>query len=407
MALEIDSSSRSATMTADLSTSAQRAEVVDSLSSSAQDNRRSPILSVIVPTFNERSNISTVIEALDRSLIGFEWEVIFVDDDSPDGTADVVRSIARENTRVRCVQRIARRGLSEACVEGMLASSAPYLAVMDGDLQHDPVAVREMLIILEGEEVELVIGSRYVEGGSCGSWPKQRRRISQFASLLSRPVLSQDLRDPMSNFFAMRRELLEEVVRGMSKIGFKILLDILLTARRPVRIREIPFVLGERKAGESKLSARIAWEYAMLLVDKTVGRYIPTRLLAFATIGLLGLGVNLGTLSIGFNIIGFSFIISETLATLISMGFNYTLNNILTYSDRRKRGLEWFTGLISFCLICGIGAAANIGIAAYLFNHHADWLVSAVLGAIVGVVWNYAVTSLYTWGGTANKQYRS
>ena len=127
-------------------------------------------LSVVIPTFNERGNLSELIRHITAALEGIRWEVIVVDDDSPDGTAAEARRMYRSDARVRCIQRVNRRGLSSACIEGMLASSARFLAVMDGDLQHDPTILRRMYDALAADEADLVIGSRYAGGGGVGQW---------------------------------------------------------------------------------------------------------------------------------------------------------------------------------------------------------------------------------------------
>jgi len=359
--------------------------------------RTGPLFSIIVPTYNEQDNVEYLVDELRANMRDLAWEVIFVDDDSPDGTANEVRRVAARDARVRCVQRIGRRGLSGACVEGMLASSAPYLAIMDGDLQHDPAIVYRMFNLLNSSDAELVIASRNAEGGSYGNFSNIRYKLSQLAARLGRVALKDNCSDPMSNFFALRRDFLEEVSHGLSKLSFKILLDILLTANRHVRVTEIPYVLGTRRAGSSKFESLVAWEYVMLLADKMVGRYVPVSLLAFAAIGALGAVVNLASLATLYRVGGASFITSEYLSTAISIVFNYTLNNVLTFRDRRRRGIRWLTGLLSFAVACGIGVASNIGLAFYLFNQHSGWFISALAGVLAGVVWNYTVSSFLTW----------
>jgi dolichol-phosphate mannosyltransferase len=357
-----------------------------------------PLLSVIVPTFNERQNLRPLLDELSRVLHGIEWEAIIVDDDSPDGTASEARQLAIERSRVRCIQRIGRRGLSSACIEGMLASSAPYLAVMDGDLQHDPAIIPEMLARLEHSEAELVVGSRYVEGGGVGHWRTIRRLISAVATRVGRAVVPDGLRDPMSGFFALRRSLLDEVVRDLSGLGFKILLDIVASAHHPVVFQEVPFVFRARAAGASKLDTLVAWEYALLLADKLFGRYVPVRFLSFATVGGLGVFVHLAVLTFAYRVANFDFVAGQAIAVCVSMVFNYSVNNVLTYRDRRRHGMQWLTGLLSFAVACSVGAAANVGVAAYLFSRRAEWVVAAIAGVLVGAVWNYAITSVYTWG---------
>lgn len=357
-----------------------------------------PELTVVVPTFNEAANVAAVVEAVDRALAGVDWELLFVDDDSPDGTAERVRAIAQADRRVRCVQRIGRRGLSSASVEGMLASSAPYLAVMDGDLQHDPALLRPMLDTLRGGQTDIVVGSRHVAGGGVGDFSAQRQGISRLATRLSRTVLKADLTDPMSGFFMLTRPALMGCLRGgVSGIGYKILVDLFASAPRPLRFVELPYTFRTRQAGESKLDSKVVWDYVMLLADKLVGRYVPVRFLAFSAVGGLGVGVHLVTLALVFRGLGVDFVSAQVIATLVAMTFNYVVNNSLTYRDRRRRGWQFLTGWLSFALACSVGAFANVGIAAWLFQRQTFWVVSALSGVLVGAVWNYAVTSVYTW----------
>jgi dolichol-phosphate mannosyltransferase len=354
-------------------------------------------LSVIVPAFNERENVAALVGLLDKSLSGRAWEVIFVDDDSPDGTADRVREIGRTDHRVRCIQRIGRRGLSSACIEGLLASSAPYQAVMDADLQHDETLLPAMLDTLERGEADIVIGSRYVEGGGLGDWHQSRARISRFATWISRLVLHAELSDPMSGFFMLRREAFAGRVRSLSGIGFKILLDLFASSKEPLRFRELPYEFRNRVAGESKLDSQAAWQYLMLVLDKLVGGIVPVRFVAFALVGGLGVGVHFAVLATLYKGIGVDFTTAQASATLVAMTSNFALNNILTYRDMRLRGWRWLRGWFTFTLACGVGAIANVGVAAYLFKSHTIWVIAALAGILVGVVWNYAVTALYTW----------
>ena len=356
-----------------------------------------PEFSVIVPTFNERDNVAQVVEKLAACLAGTDWEVIFVDDDSTDGTAPLVREIARKNPRVRCLQRIGRRGLSSACVEGMLASSAPYLAVMDADGQHDESVLPRMLEILRAGGTDVVVGSRYMQGGGIGSWKPSRAEMSRFATRLSHMVIKQSLSDPMSGFFAVRREALELAVRDLSNIGFKILLDLLASSPRPLRLKETPYTFGSRHAGESKLDSQAMWGYVMLLADKLIGHVVPVRFVAFALVGAAGVFIHFAVLSVVFRVLKTPFHFSQAAATIAAMVCNFALNNALTYRDMRLKGWQWFKGLVSFSLSCSLGALANVGIASYLFRRDTSWALAALAGIAVGAVWNYAVTAFYTW----------
>jgi dolichol-phosphate mannosyltransferase len=358
-----------------------------------------PELTIILPTRNEHDNIRPVYDALCRALRGIDWEAIFVDDDSQDGTPEAVCRIADRDRRVRCIQRIGRRGLASACVEGILVSSAPFVAVMDADLQHDEQLLPKMFETLKTEPfVDAVVGSRYVESGSIGTWSRHRAWLSSLATRIGRSILHVPIADPMSGFFMVRREAFQGSVRRLSNIGFKILLDILASSPRPLQVKEIPFHFRERHAGESKFDQLIGWEYLMLLADKVIGHIIPIRFFVFALIGGLGLVVHLIVLWLGLNPMQLNFELSQTIATGIAIIGNFALNNWLTYHDRRLTGWRFVRGLLSFALICGFGAIANVGIATLLFTQqHTFWWVAGIAGAAMSSVWNFAVTSIFTW----------
>ncbi len=356
-----------------------------------------PELTLVVPTLNERENIGPLLSLLDQSLAGVAWEIIFVDDDSRDGTADEVRKIARRDPRVRCLQRIGRRGLSTACIEGVLASAAPYIAIMDADLQHDEKLLPRMLDTLMREPYDLVVGSRYIEGGGIGNWDGTRAGISNLATRLSRFICKADIADPMSGFFMARREVFEGAMRQLSGQGFKILLDLLASTPGPVRLKELPYQFRQRRYGDSKLDTLVVWEFGMLLADKMIGHIVPVRFALFALIGGLGLVVQLAALWVCLRVLAFDFTTSQALGTFVAMTSNFVLNNLFTYRDQRLKGLKLLRGLASFYVICGVGAVANVGIASYLFDLHNVWWLAGVAGAIVGAVWNYAVSSVFTW----------
>ena len=357
-----------------------------------------PQLSVIVPTFNEVGNVTELRDRVAVALHGIDWEMIFVDDDSPDHTAATLREMAQADPRVRCLQRIGRRGLSTACIEGMLASSAPVVAVIDADLQHDEALLPKMFDLVSGGEFDVVVGSRYVESGGIGAWDESRAAFSRIATKLSRLVLKADLHDPMSGFFTIRRDAFMACVKaGVSGVGFKILLDLFATSPVPLRYRELPYTFRNRVAGESKLDTNVAWEYFIMLLDKFMGGVVPIRFIAFSLVGGLGLVVHLIVLTALFKGAGVSFLWAQGGATMIAMTSNYVLNNVLTYRDLRLRGWGFVRGWFSFVLACSVGALANVGIAVYLFQRDSLWISSAIAGVLVGAVWNYAVTAVYTW----------
>lgn len=354
-------------------------------------------LTVVVPTFKEAQNVPIVVERLGAALKGIAWEVVFVDDDSPDGTADVARAIAARDRRVRVIRRIGRRGLSTACVEGVLSSSAPYFAVMDGDLQHDDSALPEMFRRLRAEELDAVVGSRYLGGERTeGLAGNARRWISRTGGRVARLVLHADLTDPMSGFFVMTRTAFDRAVRNLSQQGFKILLDLFASAPEPLRFAEVPTRFNPRRHGESKLDTMAAWEFGMLVLDKLVGRFVPVRFVAFALIGCTGIAVHLAVLWL-WGTVGSDFAVSQSAAVLTAMTWNFILNNLITYRDQRLRGTAFVAGLMSFYLIGAVGALANIGIAQLIFQQGRSWWFAGIAGALIGVVWNFTMSSFFTW----------
>jgi dolichol-phosphate mannosyltransferase len=354
-------------------------------------------LAVIVPTLNEAGNVRPLLERLGRALRGIAFEVIFVDDDSPDGTSEVVREAAAVQANVRGLRRIGRRGLSSACIEGMLVSSAPYIAVMDADLQHDERLLGPMLARLRSERLDIVVASRLMQGGSLGPLSARRERLSRLGTRVSRLISRVELSDPMSGYFMLRREVLDEVVHELSGTGFKLLLDVFASAPRPLRFAELPLRFRPRHSGTSKLDTLVALEFATLIADKTVGRIVPVRFVLFVLVGLFGVLVHLAALGLAFKGAGLGFVPSQMLATLTAMTVNFFLNNRFTYRDRRLVGLGLVRGLISFYLACGLGALVNVLLAGTLFGLGAPWALAGMLGASSGAVWNYAMTRTFTW----------
>jgi dolichol-phosphate mannosyltransferase len=353
-------------------------------------------LTVVVPTFNEAGNVPILVERLAKVLAGLSWEVVFVDDDSPDGTSRVAREIARRDRRVRVIRRLGRRGLSTACVEGVMSSTAPYFAVMDGDLQHDDAMLATMLATLKNENLDVVVGSRYVSGGNTEGLNPWRKWVSRTGTRIAQTLLKAELTDPMSGFFVMSRAAFDEEVRALSQRGFKILLDIFASSPQPLRYRELPCRFNPRQIGESKLDTMVAWEFGLLLIDKLLGRYVPVHFVVFAMVGITGIAVHLITLG-AFGLAGSTFGVAQTGAVLFAMTWNYILNNVITYRDERLRGAAFIRGLLSFYAIGAIGAVANIGVIGTLFSEGSGWWLAGIAGALVGVVWNYTMSSLFTW----------
>ena len=357
-----------------------------------------PVLSVVVPCFNERPNVAPMIAKLDAALDGIAWEVIYVDDNSPDGTTQEVRRIAQQDSRVRCIRRIGRRGLASAVIEGALSSSADYIAVIDGDLQHDETRLPPMLSALRTGGYDLAVASRHVEGGdSAGLSSRFRHVLSDGGIWLAQAFLPVRLTDPMSGFFMLPRPLFEDLARNLNGQGFKILLDLVLSSAAPLRVLEVPARFRERAAGESKMDALVMVQFAGLLLDKVFGGLLPLRFFSFALVGALGILIHLAVLGMLRDSTGMGFETEQALATVVAMVFNFQLNNMITYRDQRLKGPRLWRGLLLFMVVCGFGAIANVGIAQVLYERHETWTVAGGIGAMIGVVWNYAVSATLVW----------
>ena len=353
-------------------------------------------VAIVVPTLNEVANVEKLIAKLSIVLAGRGWEVVFVDDNSPDGTSGLVRRIGRNSRHVRIVQRVGRRGLSSAVVEGILATAAPIVAVMDGDLQHSEDALPQLIDAIANNQADIAVGTRYIAGGGIGAWDKDRARMSRLATRAGQIALGTDVSDPMSGFFAIRRDAFERTLPRLSAIGFKILIDILASSPTPLKVAEIPSQFRTREAGESKIGARVIAEYAELIADKTIGRFVPVRLLKFLMVGGLGVFVHLAVLRTILGT-GSAFLTAQTSAVMVAIAFNFFLNNSFTYADRKLKGWRLIGGLASFYAISALGAVANIGIGTWMAGHDERWWVAGVAGVLVGAIWNFAMSSALTW----------
>jgi len=353
-------------------------------------------LTVVVPTFNERANVRKLIRLVEAALGQTRWQVIFVDDDSPDGTAAEVKAVAAVDPRVQCLHRVGRRGLAGAVIEGIMASAAPFVAVMDGDLQHDETLLPAMLDALRTGGADLAVGSRYCggPGADASALGARREAGSRLANWLGRQVLKADLTDPMSGFFMVRRSVVEVVAQRLSTSGFKVLFDIVASQDRPLKIVELPYTFRAREAGDSKLDNGVVVQYLGLLVAKLSKDVISPRFLMFAMVGASGVVVHLAILRSLLHL-GFSW--AQTLAAIGAMTSNYLINNAVTYRDRRLKGLKLISGYIKFCVLCSVPLAANVAVATVVFERGPAWWVAGLAGAVVAAAWNYVTTSKAVW----------
>lgn len=354
-------------------------------------------LAIIVPTLNEEGNIHALYNELLGILKEIDFEIIFIDDNSTDHTRDKIAALTREAPNVRLIHRIGRRGLSSACLEGMNASESEYILVMDADLQHDSRIIPNMLDELKASNWDLVIGSRFEPGAQIQGLSQFREYCSRFINRTLKYFTKQSISDPLSGFFMLTRSVYDETKYKISGIGFKILLDIILSAQRKLRIKEIPFRFRQRHQGNSKLDISITSEFVGLLIEKSSNGKFPMRFFMFICVGTVGMLIHFSTMWITYKQMDFDFISSQTLSTYLAMCVNFFLNNIFTYRDQRLHGLQILRGLALFVIVCSVGAANNIIIADTLYNWGMFWIFAALCGAIYGSVWNYFTTSILVW----------
>ena len=352
-------------------------------------------LAIIVPTLNERDNVAPLVRALDAVLPAAGVEIIFVDDWSSDGTAQAVTALARGRADIRLIRRHGRRGLASAVIEGMLATTAPIVAVIDADLQHDEAILPALVALVATGAADIAIGSRYHPDGSCTGWSARRAWTSRIATRLAHLALGERVADPLSGFFVLRQDIVANLAPGLSGRGFKILLDILGSSPAPLKVAELPYRFRTRSAGASKLGVAVTLDYFRLLASKGARRLLANRAARFGLVGLSGLATNLLVLDVALRWLPFAR--AQAVAVLVAIAYNFLLNNRVTFGDRQLRGRHLLVGLLSFYLVCGLGALANVGLAAALFAGGRRWWLAAVAGAVVGSGWNFLASSALTW----------
>jgi dolichol-phosphate mannosyltransferase len=367
------------------------------MASDMTHGRPAPTLSIIVPTYKESKNVPILFERIAASLGEAPWEMVVVDDDSPDGTADVAFALAATDNRLRCLRRVNRSGLAGAVIEGWMSSSADFVAVIDGDLQHDESILLAMYQTLAKGSGNLVIGTR-LRDTSKGTLSPARQRLSDLGAWFFRRIAGVTVTDPMSGFFMMRREIVSRLAPRLSPDGFKILVDVILSAGGGLSIVEVPYTFRKRQAGESKLTPLVGIDFLGLVVHHATAGALPTRFVLFAMIGAVGLVVHVLALSA---VLHWSrmmtFDSGQLFATVVAMASNFILNNEITYRSYRYRGLGMIAGFAGFALGCSVGAIANIDVASWLYKDNQTWWVAGLAGALLSVVWNYAVSTNLIW----------
>jgi dolichol-phosphate mannosyltransferase len=356
-----------------------------------------PVVSVIIPTFNEADNLPVLVRRLENILSHLSYEVIVVDDDSPDETWRIGQELSTENRRVRVVRRMDTRGLSSAVMAGFAVAQGKTLAVIDADLQHDERILPNLVEAVSERGADVAVGSREVDGGSYGNFAPHRRFISWGGAQLARTMLGVGVGDPMSGFFVLSRDRYESVVGKVNPRGFKILLEFLANGPRP-KVAEVGYTFGDRVHGTTKLTGSVAASYMLALMELSFGRFMTATFSAYALVGMLGLMLRLSIEASG-TAIGIT--AAAAIALEVSIISNYGFNNIFTFAPYRHRGPSVFWGLIKFHIVAGYGLIIAGGIDHFVDSRTpttALWdLLGLVAGVLVATVGNYLLNCSITW----------
>ena len=358
-----------------------------------------PSLSIVIPTYNEKDNIFKLLEKLKKVLKSINHEIIFVDDNSPDGTSAVIKDCMKKSSKIRLIHRIGRKGLAGAVIEGVFAANADLVAVMDCDLQHDETKLLDMInLFSKNKSLDIVIGSRFTETGEISekAFSKIRELGSKATTLIIKKVLNIASTDPLSGFFMVKKVAFLKSSENLQTQGFKVLADFLATSGKHIEIEEIGYSFKNRIAGESKMSLITALELIGLVLSQILKGRVSIRFILFCMVGLSGIFVQLFITGLAMLLIN-QFPTSQTLGIIAAMTSNYFLNNTITFQERKLKSLDLIRGLFSFYLICSLGAFANVAVATYIFGFSSNWLISSFVGACFGAVWNFTLTSIFTW----------
>ena len=357
------------------------------------------LLTIIVPTYNEVDNISIFINKIKEILKNINFQILFVDDNSTDGTIDKVNKFKERYDNIELIVRIGRRGLSGACIEGIQNAKSNYVAIIDCDLQHDERLLLKMLQTFEKDELlDLIIGSRHVEEGDSQKGLSYLRNLgSQYAIRITQKLLKIKINDPMSGFFMAKKSSLVPLLSKLQPNGFKILADILATSKGDLLTKELGYEFKKRNAGYSKMNFSIILELFGLILSHLSFGIISIRFVLFGFVGFSGVIVQLISTYFFFKIVTLSFFYSHLISIFITMTSNFYLNNSLTFKDHSLAGRSFLKGLISFYIVCSIGAFANIAVAEKIFNSIEIWYIASLTGALVGALWNFIFSSLFTW----------
>ena len=364
-------------------------------------NSQNKIISVIIPTYNEYKNLPKLLDQLLNLETIFEKEIIIVDDNSSDGTQNLARSYSQNDRRIRLISRLGRSGLSSAIKEGCLCASGDLIVIMDADGQHEPNSIINGLKKFNNKNIDIIIGSRFLEESIIKGLSSKRESGSSIANFLARITLHsgyKKLTDYMTGFILLKRNSCIKYIEKIDVNGFKFLYELLSLSKGKLTVIEIPLVFGLREFGQSKLDLAVIWDFLISLIHNFFGRIIPRRAFSFALVGLIGVFVQMFVIYFLIGVTDFDFEEVLPIGVILAATSNYIINNILTFRSNKLSGKNFYFGLFKFLLVASLPIIANIGVANLFYNQlSSNTFFAQIAGILVVFIWNYAASSRVVW----------
>ena len=364
-------------------------------------NSQNKIISVIIPTYNEYKNLPKLLDQLLNLETIFEKEIIIVDDNSSDGTQNLARSYSQNDRRIRLISRLGRSGLSSAIKEGCLCASGDLIVIMDADGQHEPNSIINGLEKFNNKNIDIIIGSRFLEESIIKGLSSKRESGSSIANFLARITLHsgyKKLTDYMTGFILLKRNSCIKYIEKIDVNGFKFLYELLSLSKGKLKVIEIPLVFGFREFGKSKLDLAVIWDFLISLIHNFFGRIIPRRAFSFALVGLIGVFVQMFAIYFLLAVTDFDFEKILPVGVILAATSNYIINNILTFRSNKLSGKNFYFGLFKFLLVASLPIIANIGVANLFYNQlSTNTFFAQIAGILVVFIWNYAASSRVVW----------
>jgi|TARA_X000000368_G_scaffold4609_1_gene3524 dolichol-phosphate mannosyltransferase len=359
------------------------------------------MISIVIPTFNEVKNIIPLLKTLINIVIDFKYEIIVVDDDSPDGTSQEIVKFMKDNKKVKLITRVGRSGLSSAIKEGLIFAQGKYLLVLDGDGQHEPTFVLNMIKRIKKNKVAIIIGSRFLNSSRLEGLSKKRSIGSKVANKIagaSLPKNYSNLTDHLSGCFCLNKEKTEYLIRKIEINGFKFLYELLSVSKGKLIVEEVPLIFKERRYGNSKLDLAIVWDFFISILHSFTFRVIPRRAISFGLVGFTGIFVQLFITSFLTRILLIEFYDALPFAIICAATSNFLINNQVTFRSNRLIKLALLIGFFKFLLIASLPIIANIGITTAFYKYiSADTFIAQIAGIVIVYAWNYLASSSFVW----------